>query len=73
MPRPRQLVWERKSTRLWTAEKDDRRFRILRESHGGIGGVSVTEVDRLQREVRKKYAKTFPEAADVAEEWVGDA
>lgn len=69
----RRLVWERKSSRLWVAEHEgNRRFRILRDAHGGIGGVSLVEVDRLHREIRKAYAKGFVEAANAAEEWITD-
>ena len=66
------MEWENRSKRLWVAVHNGRNFRIEKagDALAPGGSLLVREVDRLQREVRREFAKNFPAAQKVADEWV---
>lgn len=65
------MEWQTRSRRLWVAEHHGRTFRIEKtgDALAPGGSLLVREVDRLQREVRREFAKNFPAAQKVADEW----
>lgn len=64
------LLWERQSSKLWTAEHDGRRFRIERTSSTYYGAATVREVDERQRTVQAVIVGGYREGMKVADEWV---
>lgn len=66
------MEWDNRSKRLWVAEHNGRRFRIERtgDAARGTGPVILKEVDRLQREIRRDFAKNFAAATKLCDEWI---
>lgn len=69
------IVWEKRSARLWTGEKDGRHFRIERcgMSYGSTGTVVAVEVDQLQKPIRREPTQSATTAKVLIETWLTES